>query len=49
MTILAAAGLVMAFMFWPIATVLGAIGSMIAGSYGIVVGVIIGLALQTRL
>ena len=49
MTILAAIGLVLAFLFWPVATVLGAIGSVFAGLWGAVIGVIIGLALQTRL
>ena len=42
MTILAAAGLVLAFMFWPIGTVLGAIGFVIAGLCGAVIGFIIG-------
>jgi hypothetical protein len=42
MTVLAAIGMVLAFLFFPVAMVMTAIGAMIAGLHGAIVGAIIG-------
>ena len=46
MTILLALGLVLAFFFFPVETVLGGIGTMIAGLPGAIIGVIIGFLIN---
>ena len=42
MTVLAAIGMVLAFLFFPVAMVMAATGAMIAGLHGAIVGAIIG-------